>query len=89
MGLTVSCRDDGGDIIASLTPSKEKIGQLVALPEQLVTQGKASVAVLQKLAGKLRFARQLSLVDLDGRLKSPIAGASAKAGEFRHPLLRV
>ena len=57
----VSLRGHVGDVIASLTLSKEKIRKLVKLAEQPGAQGQAPLAVLQKLAGKLFFSQTAAI----------------------------
>ena len=44
LGLTVTFRDDGGHVVASLTPAEEKIAKLVELAQQLGAQGTVSLA---------------------------------------------
>ena len=44
LGYTGTFRDDGGNVIATLTPPEEKIAKLVELAQQLGVQGTASLA---------------------------------------------
>ena len=80
LGIAVGFRDDGCDVIASLTHSKEKVEKLVGLVEWLNAQGTASLAAPQKLAGKL-FFRQTAVMGRFGRSAlKPIYGLVAKGG---------
>ena len=78
----VSLRGHVGDMIASLTLSKEKIRKLVKLAEQPGAQGQALLAVLQKLAGKLFFSQTAAIYALQkvaGEICSGSIGAYLRA----------
>ena len=57
LGLVISFRGDGGPVLASLSLAGEKIQKLVEMIEELASQHAASLARLQKFAGRLRFTQ--------------------------------
>ena len=57
LGMVIRFRNDGGSVLASLPLAEEKIQELVKMIEEPAGQNAASLARLQKLAGRLRFTR--------------------------------
>ena len=72
LGLTVSFRDDGGDVIASLTLFTEKMAKLVELAQRPGSPGTASLGALQKPAGKLRLAQTAAISGLGRAVLKPV-----------------
>ena len=58
LGLSASFRGDGGDAIAILALPETEIRRLVESVRDMSQQDSASLAALQKLAGKVRFAQR-------------------------------
>lgn len=55
-GFLICFRSGDGQVIPSLSLSKESIEKVVALVKNMKMEGSAPLASLQKLAGKLNFA---------------------------------
>ena len=79
-GFSASFRDDGGDVIASLALSENEIAKLVALVEEVARQDSASLAALQKLAGKLRLTQTAITGRFYRAALKPICELFAKEG---------
>ena len=67
-------------MLANLTPSDEKTMKPVVLAQQLAAQGAASLAVLQKLASKLRTAHAAVVSGLGRAALKPIYKLVAEGG---------
>ena len=57
VGLAVSCRDECGEVIASLSLSREGFGMRITFEREFQVAGLALLATLRKLAAKLLFAQ--------------------------------
>ena len=78
--LTLSCRDDDPEIIASLSLFPERIGKLMEMAKDMRRPGAASVASLRKLASKLCFAKTTATGRFGGAALKPIKVSMAAGG---------
>ena len=81
LGLAGSFRDDGGHVIASLSLAKEKAQELVGLIREPANQQAASLARLQKLAGRLRLAQAAAMGRFGRAALRPIYELIAQGGQ--------
>ena len=80
LGLTISFRNDGSPVLASLSLSPEKNSKLVEMIEALSRQKSAALAHVQKLAGRLCFT-QTAIMGRFGRAAlRPIYELISKGG---------
>ena len=68
--LVISFREDCSEVIAGLSLPKERPEKLVKLAQELRTDGAASVARPQKLAGRLGFAQSRLWCALEWQVRS-------------------
>ena len=78
--LTLSCRDDDPEIIASLSLFPERIGKLIEMAKGMRRQGAASVAPLRKPASKLCFAKPTAPGRFGGASLKPMTDSMASGG---------
>ena len=93
LGLAVSFRTDGEDVIASLALSEREIQKLVELASVLAERRAVALATLRKLAGNLPFTQRATMGRLGRAALKPVyepiaTGRGAVTREVRDCLRR-
>ena len=78
--VAIGFRDDCHEVIASLSPSRERIATLLKMAEELREGESAAAACLQKLSGKLGFVQTAAAGHCGGAALRPLHELIAGGG---------